>query len=479
MPQFFASAILSLSPAVPPSWAGTALAVSPTIGWRGWSSPRVGFKQSKGDSSHEASTLHSAIMPFPRIVWFLILGCSLLLPEGTCGAQTVRFATFNVSLYGQHPGEVAKRLAERDDPQAAAVAEIIQRVRPDVLLLNEVDYDPNGKLVQLFQENYLAVGQNVTQSPDGPAEPITFSYRYLGPVNTGIHSGYDLNRDNRVDANPGSVAYGVDCWGYGVYPGQYGMVILSKFPIDEAQVRSFQSFLWKDMPEARLPDDPETEAPGDWYSAEALERFPLSSKSHWDVPIDVRRTTIHVLASHPTPPAFDGPEDRNGRRNHDEIRFWVDYIGPPEQSAYIYDDAGSRGGLPREALFVIMGDLNGDPLDGQGKDGIARLLAAAQLSDSPTPESDGGEEQAALQGGVNASHRGNPRRDTLDAADERGPGNLRLDYVLPASGLESVATGVFWPKNEDQYFPLVGTFPFPGSDHRLVWRDLKVAAQDQ
>ena len=408
----------------------------------------------------------------------LLLVVVFLALSGACRAQPVRFATFNVSFYGQHPGDVAQRLAGRDDRQAAAVAEIIQRVRPDVLLLNEFDYDPNGKLVELFQENYLVVGQNFSQSPEGPAEPIKFAYRYLGPVNTGIHSGYDLNRDGQVEATPGSVAYGGDCWGYGVYSGQYGMVILSKFPIDEAHVRSFQSFLWQDMPEALLPDDPESEAPGDWYSAEVLERFRLSSKSHWDVPIDVRGRTIHVLASHPTPPAFDGAEDRNGRRNHDEIRFWVDYIGPPEQSQYIYDDAAQRGGLPREALFVIMGDLNGDPHDGQGQEGIARLLACSRIAEAPIPESDGGEEQAALQGGVNAAHRGNPRYDTLDAADEEGPGNLRLDYVLPASELESVASGVFWPKNRDRYFPLVGTFPFPSSDHRLVWRNINVGASD-
>jgi 3-phytase len=405
--------------------------------------------------------------------WLLVVGHLLLLQSGTCGAQTVRFATFNVSFYDRQAGDMIRRLAGRDDRQASAVAEIIQRVRPDVLLLNEFDYDPNGKLVELFQKNYLALGQNFSQSPEGPAEPIEFAYRYFGPVNTGIHSGFDLNRDGKVETTPGRVVYAGDCWGYGIYPGQYGMVVLSQFPIDEAHVRTFRRFLWQDMPDARLPDDPETETPGDWYAAEALARFPLSSKSHWDVPIDVRGRTIHVLASHPTPPAFDGPEDRNGRRNHDEIRFWADYINP-EKSAYIYDDHAKRGGLPLSERFVIMGDLNSDPLDGQGADGIAQLLRSPRIVETPIPECDGGEEQARLQGGVNEQHRGNPRYDTLDASDTDGPGNLRLDYVLPASGLESVASAVFWPKNEDQYFRLVGTFPFPSSDHRLVWRDIVI-----
>ena len=45
--------------------------------------------------------------------------------------------------------------------------------------------------------------------------------------------------------------------------------------------------------------------------------------------------TVHFLVSHPTPPVFDGPEDRNGPRNYDEIRFWADYS--PRTGGYIYD----------------------------------------------------------------------------------------------------------------------------------------------
>ncbi len=71
--------------------------------------------------------------------------------------QTVRFATFNVSLYDSDAGVVANRLTRKDDPQAAALAEIIKRARPDILLLNEVDYDAKEQLVEKFFANYLAV----------------------------------------------------------------------------------------------------------------------------------------------------------------------------------------------------------------------------------------------------------------------------------------------------------------------------------
>ncbi|MDZ4656355.1 MAG: endonuclease/exonuclease/phosphatase family protein [Bythopirellula sp.] len=394
---------------------------------------------------------------------------------------TIRFATYNVSLYAQRAGEVAERLATGDDLQAQAEAEIIQRVRPDVLLLNEVDYEPEGKLIETFQKKYLEVGQNVSESPEGPAQPIQYKYRYFAPSNTGMHSGHDLDRNGRLTDKPGSVDYGADCWGFGQYPGQYGMVILSKYPILAEQIRTFKNFAWQDMPDALLPDNLSTPEPADWYSPEALEKFPLSSKSHWDVPIQIGERIVHVLTSHPTPPAFDGEEDRNGRRNHDEIRFWVDYISlTGAQSAdqhYIYDDAGKHGGLPAGESFVIMGDLNGDSHDGQGQIGIAKLLAAPELANYPAPESDGGEEQAKLQGGINDSHQGRPRQDTLDAADENGPGNLRLDYVLPSNDLKVVASAVFWPQNTDTLFKLVGTFPFPSSDHRLVWVDVSLPSE--
>jgi hypothetical protein len=414
---------------------------------------------------------------------FLLLGRPLV--AGDNPEPVARFATYNVSLYGSKVGDVSHRLIGKDDPQASAVAEIIQRVRPDVLLLNEFDYyaegdaegDAEETLLDRFRRNYLAVPQNVSQSPDGPAKPIEFEYAYLGPSNTGIHSGFDLDRNGRVNATLGSADYGGDCWGFGRYRGQYAMVLLSRFPIDQNSARTFRKLLWKDMPHAQLPDNLATTANNDWYSKEILAQFPLSSKSHWDVSVRIGNQTVHVLASHPTPPVFDGPEDRNGLRNQDEIRFWADYMGPAVESGYIRDDLGNPGGLGANCSFVVMGDLNSDPHDGQSQTGIGRLLAAPRILAVPVPQSDGGREQAALQGEANDSQKGNPSHDTLDANDRPGPGNLRVDYVLPSSNMSIIASGVYWPKSDEPAFRLVGTHPFPGSDHRLVWVDLKLENQ--
>ena len=402
----------------------------------------------------------------------LLAALSLLTLDGAASAaggdgagrsgeeRSARFATFNASLNRAVEGELVADLSTPDDVQAQAVAEVIQRVRPDVLLINEFDFDAEGLAARLFQQNYLSVGHN-------GARPIAYRYRFVAPSNTGIPSGFDLD-------NNGAVGGPNDAFGFGAYPGQFGMAVYSRYPILRHHVRTFQHFLWKDMPGALLPDDPATPAPADWYSAEELAVFRLSSKSHWDVPVLVGGKVIHTLVSHPTPPVFDGPEDRNGTRNHDEIRLWADYV-LPSRSGYLYDDDGKRGGLEPGARFVIMGDQNADPFDG---DSVAQ--AAQQLLDNPrvntslTPTSPGGPEQAVLQGGANLTHRGDPAFDTADFLDVPGPGNLRADYVLPSKNLRILDGAVFWPLSTDPLFRLVGVFPFPTSDHRLVWVDVRV-----
>ena len=385
------------------------------------------------------------------------------LAKSSKGKPTpLRFATFNASLNRFNAGDLVADLSTPDNAQAQTVAEIIQRTRPDVLLINEFDYDVGGLSAQYFQENYLSVSH-------GDALPIEYPYHYVAPSNTGIPSDLDLD-------NSGSVGGPNDAFGFGFFPGQYGMAVYSMFPIDYEDIRTFQLFLWKDMPGALLPRYSDGSS---WYSEDALDVFRLSSKSHWDVPLLIDGKTVHFLTSHPTPPTFDDPPsypagvDFNGRRNHDEIRFWADYV-IPSRSSYIYDDAGNYGGITPGDPFVIAGDQNSDPLDGDSIPGsIQQLLEHPLINTKVTPDSEGGPEQAVLQDAANDFHLGDPAFDTADFSDF-APGNLRADYVLPRKQLRIVDAGVFWPLSTDPLFPLVGTYPFPSSDHRLVWVDVRV-----
>ena len=372
--------------------------------------------------------------------------------EGEMGQA--KFATFNVSLNRFNAGDLITELSDQNSTQGKVIAEIIQINQPDVLLLNEFDYDEFGEAIRLFRDNYLAVSQN-------GQEPAHYPYLYIAPSNTGTFYGFDLNND-------GNISLPNDAYGFGFFEGQFAMALLSKYPIEEDKVRTFQNFKWKDMPGALLPDNPDTPAPNDWYTVEELAGFRLSSKSHWDVPINIGGKVVHVLASHPTPPVFDGPEDYNGTRNHDEIRFWKDYVNG---ATYIYDDRYQYGGLAAGESFVIMGDLNADPFDGDSRDAAATLLLDDILINTTvSPSSTGGTDATNRQGSNNLTHLGDPAFDTADFSEEEfgGPGNLRVDYALPSFNLKINKADVFWPEESDPQFALVGDFPFPSSDHRMV-----------
>ena len=242
--------------------------------------------------------------------------------------------------------------------------------------MNEIDFDQEKRQNAIYFRNcYLNISQN-------KQKPIDYPYVYFGPVNTGVPTGKDLNNDGQSNGPD-------DAYGYGKYPGQYGMALFSKFTIDEKNIRTFQKLLWKDMPNNLMPDG--MNGKPDWYSAEEAAIMRLSSKSHWDIPVNIGSTTIHLLCSHPTPPVFDRDEDRNGRRNFDEIRLWADYLSGGGKASYIADDNGVKGPLAGKVPAIILGDLNADPRKNEvlyGKHAIDQLLKHPRLQD-PKPESKG------------------------------------------------------------------------------------------
>ncbi|MBD7988662.1 endonuclease/exonuclease/phosphatase family protein [Luteimonas sp. Sa2BVA3] len=396
----------------------------------------------------------------------LLAGCVRVNVHGDPGQamtpdHTLRVATYNASLYSDEAGGLLRRL-ESGDTNARKVAAVLQRVRPDVVLVNEFDHDPTGRAADAFQRDYLEVPQA------GGGAALRYPYRYFAPVNTGVPSGLDLDRSGHVAASgpvegedaAGARARGNDAWGYGLHPGQYGMLLLSMHPIDAAAARTFQRLPWAAMPGAARPVDPATGAP--WHDDATWSKLRLSSKSHWDVPVRTPLGTVHVLASHPTPPVFDGPEDRNGARNHDEIRLWTEYVGAGDLS-WLCDDAGRCGGLGADARFVVLGDLNNDPADGDGRhQAIVDLLEHPRVLRSATPRSEGA---AHAEG----AHRPGRRGDVAHATGDFGPrvGPLRLDYALPSTGFRLLDAGVYWPAPGADGADIVD-----GTDHRLVWVDL-------
>ncbi|WP_394129895.1 endonuclease/exonuclease/phosphatase family protein [Shewanella maritima] len=445
----------------------------------------------------------------------LLTGCNdetnVYPPEVEPTPTNVRFAAFNLSFdrnnYEDLVAEMRIKPAEQqvymdkwfdgtltEEELAVAkkiiqirnVAGIIQTERPAVLQMGEFNNEGLGEdfeAIQGFRLNYLSVPQKAngaTSDGDIMLEPINFSYFENFATNTGLLSDFDLDRNGEI-ALPG------DAWGFGFYHGQYAFGLLSQYPIDKDNIRTFQNFKWKDMPGETNPtivncdrdDIPEGMACGDeWYTAEAWAEKPMSSKNHVDVPVIIPteegNKTVHLLMSHPTPPIFDTLTENNKMLNRAEIKFWNDYISG--NGGYIYDDNGGKGGIVNNASFVIMGDLNADPVSGDGfLDTIKDLMNSQHVNYDATfgihaPKSIGGPE-CLSNGECRESNWSTPYPDMITSVS-----GLRLDHVIPSVDLKVIDSGVYWPASFEDGRLFIndervggGTSKDLSSDHRLLW----------
>ena len=375
----------------------------------------------------------------------LVLAVTPFAATATAGPQRdadVRFATFNASLNRNAAGELVPDLSTPANAQAADVAEIIQRAGPDVLLINEFDFD-RTQAAACSSETTCRCRQNGAAADRLPI-----------PVHRAVEHGHPVRlrprQQRRRIGGPGRRLR------LRLLPRPVRHGRLLDVPDRRDDVRTFQIFLWKDMPGALLPDDPTTPAPADWYSPDELAVFRLSSKSHWDLPIQVGKKPVHFLVSHPTPPVFDGPEDRNGTRNHDEIRFWADYVTPGESGA---TSTTTRAGRRPEARASLRDRRRPERRPVRRRQHPRRDPAAARapaVNTTLTPVEPGAVEQASSRAAHNLTPPGDPAFDTADFADT-APGQPARRLRPAGKNLKIVDGGVFWPLSTDPLFPAVGS----------------------
>jgi Endonuclease/Exonuclease/phosphatase family len=340
----------------------------------------------------------------------------MLLATAPARAETLRIATWNVGLDRTGPGLLVRDLDRGEDPQIAAILRVVVALDADVLLLTAVDYDRGGVALGLLADRLAKAG-------------APYPHRFALRPNSGLQTGFDVDGNGRI-GDPR------DAQGFGLFSGHGGMAVLSRLPLDGGAARDFSEFLWADLPGALTPS-------GSDPALMSVQR--LATTGFWDLPVLTEAGPLHLLAWHATPPVFDGPEDRNGKRNHDEATFWRLFLD------------GALPMPPQEAPFVLLGDGNLDPADGDGlRDGIGALLAHPALQD-PTPRGDHGRTEPA--------HNGDPALDTALYDDI---GGLRLDYVLPSANLTVVGAGVLWPGQDD---PLAADL-IAASRHFPVWVDV-------
>lgn len=330
-------------------------------------------------------------------------------------AETLRIATFHTQLTRNGPGLLLRDILRGEDAQITATVAVIAAAGADVVVLQDMDFDAGGAALTALADRLAAAG-------------IDYPHRLTLRPNTGMPTGVDIDGDGRSWRAR-------DAQGYGRFNGQGGMALLSRIPL--GAVRDFSGFLWADLPDSAAPSVlPEA----------ALPVLRLATVAAWDVAVQTPRGALHLLALHAGTPVFDGPEDRNGWRNADELRFWALYL-----------DGWTPEGPPFAAnRFAVIGTFNVDPEGGEGRpEGLRALLDHPGLQDVVPRRPGGGTE-------------------TTDWP-EPVPGDLRVDYILPAAGMAVTGAGVLWPEGEDGPLPL--SVAALASDHRLVWVDLWMAGE--
>ncbi len=350
-----------------------------------------------------------------------LLTCLTCLPVF---AETIRIASFNTELQRDGPGLLLRDIRRGGDAQIKAVVGVIVGNAPDILALQGFDWDYDGVALAAFVETLARAG-------------VQYPFQYAPRPNSGLATGLDMDGDGRKGGAG-------DAQGYGRFSGQGGMAVLSRFPILSGQAQDLSDVLWRDVPGALLP----THADGTPFpSPEALAIQRLSSMGHWIVPIQLPDDSIlSLLVFQAGPPVFDGPEDRNGRRNHDEVMLWQQVLNG------IFGPAPTR-------RFVLAGGADLDPNDSDGRREAIRALLEDRRFQDHRPASDG-----ATQAGDHG-HQGDNKLDTVDWPKV---GRLRVDYVLPSADLQVQGSGVFWPAPGQDGHDMALT----ASRHRLVWVDL-------
>lgn len=306
----------------------------------------------------------------------------------------MRFATFNTGLARKGPGLLLRDIL-RQEPDTEGIAHTIAAAQADVIALQDVDYDHGLQALKALRDRISDAGWDY---------PYLFALR----PNTGWQTGLDLDGDGRRGR-------GRDAQGYGRFAGQGGMALLSRWPIETAAVQEYSQLLWAEAPGA------EGTLRQDVLPTHLRQVQRLSSVGHWGVPVRFPQGTVQTLMFHASPPVFDGPEDRNGYRNADELRLWLAYL------------SGSLGPFPD--TFVLLGDANNDPHLGEGhKAPLLGLLSHPLLQDPFR-----GKEA------VTVTWKGLPA--------------MRVDYALPSVAFEVVDQGVM---------------ATDASRHHLVWVDVKL-----
>lgn len=290
-------------------------------------------------------------------------------------AQPIRFVHWNIK-------ELDSSKLERQDQQVVSAANIIRQLKPQLVSINEIQFDVEkaNNATKQANEYEWQKQQNMdlllqSAFSDQYEWNITFA-----PANTGMRSKPDENGKylSRQPRTPDDPLWDlVDQANFGLFPGQYSTGFATTFPISARLI--VQDLTWMDW-------DPTIDLSSfdiGGVKADEYELFDKNFNVSW---ITIEGKELAVITFH-TVPAFDfgNPLSPNKERNEAQLSFleWF-LLGQCETDSPSTIRSCKTKLRPLQAgtSFIAVGDFNvALDSDNPGAEVIKRILASELVHD--------------------------------------------------------------------------------------------------
>ncbi len=346
------------------------------------------------------------------------------------------------------------KLLDENDEQATAAAEIIGRFNPDIMEINELQFDieniphtgnPGMPKADAKAPTFNAGESNASRLGDRAGKTNSDAVWDYSVVTLG-NSGLYWSGDNPSNADEFVLR------GWGEFKGRFNTGLLSRYPILTDEIRVINDFKWKDLPDNHIADLEANEG------IEVPDDFPLFEKSLNIIPVDIAGTKLYFVLIHTVAPGWD----RIGSyRNFDELHG---------VELFLSGELPGVDPLPDDARFIIMGDLNSDSDEEEGSDSLPGAIQ--QLANHPKVAAwyPSGNGTKGKNGAHNSYCSGCGHDDGTMVSDPTKAWQMQLDYMLPSETLGKPASGkIFWPdpKTEKADWEL----SCRASDHKMLFEE--------
>ena len=323
---------------------------------------------------------------------YLILALSFSFFSQASWAKRVKILHFNIK-------ELSTAKINKKHPQYMMALDIIKSHNYDFLSINEVQYD----IPKVPTPDMITRGKNDSKILKDLG--LKDWHTTFNQANTGNNAKKKANGEYPANNQEPKARNYADQVNFGIFPGQYSTMGLSKYTITKETV--ITDLKWTDFnPKA----DPSTFTGGD--GKPLPQDMPLFDKNFTDITVNVGGKLIHVVLLHTVPSFhFGNARTPNYERNGDQLRFLEWYLtGKTEGEVGVMKNVSPLG---KEARWIAMGDFN-IALDTQHKGSavLQRLKKNATIwMDDP--------------GHTNESGGFKP-----------SPSKLQLDYIFVSKGIQ-------------------------------------------